>query len=746
MSTLLRRDAGPTFSDLWYRVEGTSPRLSPHAHVTRQLHPAGVSFIVEDPAGAAYYRITEPAAFFLGLLDGDRTVGEAWDSCVAQRGDEAPTQRECLDLLGKLQLYGLLLGELPLAPDMVAERKRQAREKRVAQTTGKGLFPNLPLINPEPFLERHRRFFERCFSGWGLAAWLLVVATALYHVLARWSYRDDARNFVGLLDPDNLLLLSVGFLVMRSLHELGHAAACKARGGRVTEIGLMMIAFVLPIPYCDASSSWRFERARDRVLVAAAGVLTEVFFAAIAAIIWSYTSAPWLVSLCFNIMVLSGVTTIVFNLNPLLRYDGYYILSDLLGIPNLAQKSRQLWQYMVQRVAFGARAVRPPEVRSAGEGWILAVYGTLATPYRLFVMVSILMVVASRYLGLGMALAAVLVAVWVVWPLVKAVGFMVSAPQLIGHRPRAIGVTLGALALLLGVLGLVPAPAGSVASGVIGPAVQRPVRVPEGGFLVRAAAAPGAAVGADQALFEFESRELMTDLAMARARLKKAEAEYNKASLRGTRPEERVAAREVENARAERDRLEQRAGALEILAPASGTFVVANPSVLDPANLEGRYFKRGTLLGFVSSLDDRIVRVAVSDKEAAYIFRQSDIAAALRRGEADTIELPVRIRVPGQFGETVRGHSARRVPAGSRDLPDASLGTAAGGAFAPDPDDSSGHRTLVPLFVLEIRGDAALPESWKPGLRASVRFDLPPEPLLSQWWRRAQQYVKGRLG
>jgi putative peptide zinc metalloprotease protein len=745
MSTMLRREAGPTFSDLWYRVESTRPRLSPHAHVSRQFYADAVSFIIEDPAGSTYYRASEPAAFFLGLLDGKRTVGDAWDACVAQRGDEAPTQRECLDLLGKLQLYGLLLGELPLAPDMVEERKRQSRQKKLARVTGRGLFPTLPLINPEPFLERHRRFVELCFSKWGLLVWLAVVGVAAYKLIVNRGDLASAANFVGLLAPDNLLLLSAAFLVMRSLHELGHAAACKARGGRVTEIGLMLIAFVLPIPYCDASSSWKFVRTRDRVLVAAAGVIVEMFFAAIAAIVWSTTDTPWLTTLCFNIMVLSSVTTLVFNLNPLLRYDGYYILSDLLGIPNLAQKSRQLWQYMVQRVAFGVRAVRPPEVRSRAEAWTLGVYGLLATPYRLFVMVSILFMIASRYLGLGMALAAVLIAVWVAWPVMKGIGFLMSSPQLVGHRPRAWGVTLAALGVVLFVLGVVPAPAGSVAIGVIEASVHKPVRVAEAGFLVGAPAAPGARVEADRPLFVLESPELMTDLAMARARVKKAQAQYAHASLRGTRSEERVAAREVQHFEAERDRILQRVANLELTAPAPGSFVVANPSLLDPSNLQGRYFKRGTLLGYVSSVDDLIVRVAVSDKEAAYLFRQSDIAAALRRGMADELEMPVRIRVPGEFGQTIHGRSVRRFPAGSRDLPQPSLGTAAGGDIAPDPDDTSGQRTLVPLFMLEIKPDS-VPKGWKPGLRARVRFDLPKQPLLTQWWRTAQQYVKGRLG
>ena len=216
---------------------------------------------------------------------------------------------------------------------------------------------------------------------------------------------------------------------------MGHAAACKAMGGRSTEIGILMIAAVLPLPYCDATTAWRFPETWRRVLVSLAGMMVELFIASAAAMVWVSTDAGTLHAVAYRTMLLAGVTTIFFNINPLLRYDGYYILSDLLGIPNLAAKSRELWIYLVERFAYGLHGLRPPVVRGAGEVWLLAIYGVLSVPYRVFITISILLMIMTRYAELGVALAIIFGIAWLIWPLLKGVGYLASSPKLMGAGP-----------------------------------------------------------------------------------------------------------------------------------------------------------------------------------------------------------------------------------------------------------------------------------------------------------------------
>lgn len=733
---MFKGDPGSTFSDNWYRVGPLRPRLNPHAQIIRQDQGGRAVYIVEDPAGGQFYRLSPPAYFFLGLLDGRRTVNEAWDACNAQLGDDAPTQRECTDLLGKLQLYGLLDGGLPLAADMVLERKRQVRAKRLLKRTGRWMVFTLPLLNPEPWLQRFEHLIRPFYSRWGFAVWCVVVAAGLWGLISRWSELGNELNFAELLDPANLVWLSLLFVALRAAHELGHATACKAMGGRSTEIGLMLIAGVIPLPYCDATSAWRFPEVWRRVVVSAAGMYVEVFLAAVAAIIWATTDPGRVHALAYNMMLVAGFTTIVFNANPLLRYDGYYILSDVAGAPNLAQRSREFWTFVIERGAFGVRGTRPPAVRGRGEAWLLGVYGLLSQPYRIFITCSILLLISSMYLTVGLLLAVVLAAAWLVWPMLKGLAYLAASPRLVGRRGRAIGLTASiALVLVVG-LGVVPAPAAGYASAVLGPSAEAGLRATEDGFVRRVLVRIGDHVEAGQPVVELENPELERDLAIAEAQLERARAERDAAMLREP-GERRVADARVESAEAMVARARARVEALMVRAPISGRLAASGGSGRQFEQCEGMFAQRGGLLAMIVAAEPPVVRAVVSDRERAYIFRDGD-------ADPDGPWPRPTVRVRGDAGRELPASIVRVVPAGSRDVPDRSLLTLAGGDVLPDPEDPDQRRTLVPHFIVELTADG-LAERPTLGRRAMVRFGVEPEPLASQWWRRARQFLSAKF-
>jgi putative peptide zinc metalloprotease protein len=731
---VFKEDVGQTFSDIWYRVGQTRPRLSPHAQVVRQYYGPSISFIVEDPASGQYYRLSESAYFFLGLLDGRRTADEAWNACNAQLGDAAPTQRECVELLSKLQMFGLLLGELPLAADMVLERKAMAHSARVRKRTGMWMFFTIPLWNPEPFLERYSYIIRAVFSRWGAAVWGAVVLVALVLVGLRWRDLASPFNSLSNLDPTDIASMGLLFLVLRALHEIGHAAACKAMGGRSTEIGVILVAGILPLPYCDATSAWRMPETWKRVVVSAAGMIFETFAAAIAAIVWALTPEGGRVhALCFTTMVVSGVTTVVFNANPLLRYDGYYILSDITGTPNLTQRSRELWVFLIERYVFGLRGTRPPRVRDAAEARLMLVFGALSIPYRVFVGLVILTVLANKYLTLGVLLAAVMGMLWVVWPVLKGLSYVMGSPRLVGRRARAAGIVAGAVAAAAMVLGLVPMPAAGYASGTVEPARLGTLRAGEDGFVTGVLKSEGDEVEAGEAVVLMENPELAWGEAEAEAQLDGALARLDLVMVRSPQDVE-LARVEVETARAKLARVREQMARLVVRAPVSGRIATAPGAPIGMANIEGRFVPRGGLIASVVSDRELVVRALVSDRDHAYIFG------------GDRGALRVSLRVRGDAGREVRAAVSRVAPAGSRDLTSQALSTASGGDILTTP--GSGERApkaLTPGFVVEVTPDEPMAGA-QPGLRAGVRFGVEPEPLLWQWWRKGRQFFSARLG
>jgi len=723
---------------VWYRVGETRPRLSPHAQVTRQAFGAQNVFIVEDPAAGNYYRMSEAAAFFVGLLNGQRSVQEAWDASNVQLGDDAPTQRECVEILAKLQRFGLLMGEQPLAADMVRHRRAESAKARFQRQTGRLFSITVPLVNPERALERIAPLLRVVFSRWGMLVWSAMMVVGLWALVPRWRELTGSLN--GVLAPANLVWLSVMFLVLRAWHELGHAMACKAMGGRCTSIGVLLIMIVLPLPYCDASSAWRFPEVWRRVVVSAGGMLVEMFAAAIAALLWAYSEPGLVKTLSYNAMLISGVATLVFNANPLLRYDGYYILSDVTGTPNLAQRSRELWVFLLEKVGFGLSNARPPVLRGSGEAWFMAVYAALSFPYRIFITVSLLLFLTPKYLTLGAVMAASACAAWLVWPMLKSIAYLASEPKLMGRRGRAIGVSVGVLGLLAIVFGVVPFPAAGFGSGTVETVDRGVVRPKEDGFVRRVLVGVGQRVKAGEPLLELSNVDLEVEMKTARAKVGQAEAELDEAALKSA-TEIEVARRSLDKAQAEAARQTNRTAQMIVRSPVDGVVCASTGSALDLRQLEGRFVSRGMQLAEVRSLDRLVVRALVSDLDQAYVFRGRDPAAETPGDEVEGVRATVRVN--GLVSATIPARIVRVGPAGTRRLPSGALSTSAGGDILLDPGDPKHERTLVPQFMIELEptGDVEL---LRPGQRARVRLGIAPEPLLWQAWRRAQQYFTAR--
>lgn len=733
-----------TFSELWYRVADFKPRLSTHLVVRRHTYRSQTWFVLGDPASTKYYRFNAAAYRFLGLLDGQRTVQEAWDVCNAQLGDDAPTQRDCLDLLAQLQMYGLLRNDLPIDIQRLRERIEQIREQRYRELTGNYLFWTVPLFNPEKFLAKFANLARVVFGRWGLLALGLLLLLALRAIIPRWDELSGSLNTV--IAVDNLLWLSLSFLVLKAIHELGHGFACKAYGGRVTEIGIMFM-IVLPIPYCDATTSWAFANKWHRILVSSAGVMSELAVASVAAIIWSRSDAGFVHTLTYNVMFVASVGTLLFNINPLLRYDGYYILADLTEIPNLASRSYELLKWLTRRYLFGVKGEPCPPLHDRTEGVIMVTHATLAFPYRLLVMISIVMFVAQKYFVFGLLLALFGMVMWLGAPVVKGLSYVLSEPSLQVVRVRAVSLSFGLLIAVVVFIGFVPMPARVQCLGVVEPLERMTYRAPHEGFLQSVSVGNGQHVDEAQPLFTLFNPEMNQQLARAMAGVALEEMRRDSGFVEGPAAGQ-IAESLYNEAVKRRDAMRDAIAEMSVEAPFSGLIIA--PEI--DARL-GSYIEAGDTLLTIATLDDMVIRAYVDDREFAWLFPEGldpDSAATVR----------VRGRLYDHLSEVVEFDIdvQRSGIAGARTLPFQSLGgNVKGGGIALDPSDSRGQRTLSPQWLVTLRPRTPLVErglappenpyamSAMPGTRARIRFSRPPEPLIRQWIRRLRQMLGERF-
>ena len=478
----------PLFSSSWYRVAGLRPRLRSHASLHRHRYRGQTWYVLENRASQRFHRLTPEAHQLIGLMDGHRTVGELWDLVCKRLGDAGPSQDEVIQLLSQLHASDVLQCDVPPdAAELLQRHERQAHREQLARV-GNMFAWRMPVVDPDRFLRAAVPLVGPLFGWAGAVVWLAVVAPAV--LLAGMHWTDLTGNLLDrLFSAQTLIALWLLFPVIKTLHELGHAFATKAFGGEVHDMGVMLLVFT-PVPYVDASSASAFQSKGRRMVVGAAGMLVETFLAALALYVWLGVEPGLLSAVAYNTILIAGLSTILFNANPLLRFDGYYILADLLEIPNLRQRSNAYLGYLCERYLFG-RLETPPPVATPGERLWFVAYATTSFAYRGVVVVAIIAFIADRFFWLAVLFAGATAIGWMGVPLAKGIRFLTASPRLRRRRGRAVAVTAAGVAVAGIVLGWVPVPYRSMAEGVVWIPDESFVRAGTDGFIERIVATPG---------------------------------------------------------------------------------------------------------------------------------------------------------------------------------------------------------------------------------------------------------------
>lgn len=708
------------YSPYWYRVAELKPLLRSHVRVARHMYRGQRWYVLIDTFSGRYHRFNDNAYYFISRMDGEQTLQTIWDTAAAALGDAAPTQDETIMLLG--QLHGADLMQCDMLPNLVELFQRQEKQdgKTMKQRLSNPFALRFPLVDPQKFLGRWGFLVKPFLGRTAFVLWLVVVTTALLLAAAHWP---DLTQNIGdrVLLPQNLLLLWLVYPFVKLLHEFGHAFAVRKWGGEVHEMGIMLLALT-PIPYVNASASAAFPDKKQRMAVAGMGMAVELFIAALALFVWLTVEQGLVSTIAYNVMLIGGVSTVLFNGNPLLRYDGYYILADAIEIPNLSQRSILYLGYLLKRYLFGIEDVSSPVTAPGEKGWFVF-YGIVSFCYRMLVVAGLILFIGSKFFLIG-----VLIAAWGLFsllgmPLVRTFANFKNSPGYRNQRARIVGVSLlTASVLAVGILAL-PVTLWTSAQGVVWMPEQSHVRAGTDCIVTEMLAENNQPVEKDTLLIACEDPFLAAEVAVIKARLEELYATYN-AEPQHARVKRNILRDEIDTLKADLDHGNKKLAALSIRSPAAGIFVLP-----EAESLPGRFIKQGGLIGYVISDARPVIRTVVPQSEMSLVTERTT-AVAIRLAE---------------FPQTAFASQIERVvPSAGVNLPSRALGTRCGGVIPVDPTDPEGLRVLENIFQLDL---TLPPESLTANIggRVYARFEHGAMPLAFQWYRSVRQLFLRRF-
>lgn len=639
-----------------------SPRLRSDIEISFDQRRGVPVYVVEDLVNRGYYQVGLAEYQFLRKLDGSRTVGRVLAMNAQRLGAEALGEKDALTLMRWLVDHDLLETQSANQAQRRYTHGQERKAKKPGAWTQHMLFLKLPMGNPDRFLGTLLPWLGWVFSLGFMALASGAMVYAGYLVAKDWQAFSGGVRQVVL--PTNWLTLVLVFVCLKIIHELGHGIATKRFGGVVPEWGIQLLVFITPLTYVDATASWRFNKRWQRILVAGAGMYTEFLVAAIAVLIWARTGSGVANTLAYQVVFAATMITVLFNANPLMRFDGYYILSDLLQIPNLGAKGQSVVQWISKRFLLGMKDVKFP-AQARRQPWAIGTYGVLALVWRVVIWVGIMIIASLLARGAGIVIVAIVITMLLVNGSVKFVKFLRTGSG--GPRPRLTSV-VSRLAMFAAVIAALMyfvqvRPSASVAAVVDFPD-KAVLRIELPGFVDTLFCERGQHVEAGTRLAQLRNIEQET-----RLKTLAAEIQISEQRARQYLNSEQVAAYQAElqglSALREKEAvMRQLVNSLSVTAPVSGTVVAR-----DMDQLPGRYLSAGEVIFTI--LPDGPPQLVLS--------AQQDSIETLRQSGGATSQF--RVRFNGR-GQTVRARIDRIEQRATAAVPHIALASIAGGPLA----------------------------------------------------------------
>jgi putative peptide zinc metalloprotease protein len=650
---------------------GDQPRFRKDLIVSEHEDAYGKRTVVlKDPVSEKFFRLSLFEYQFLKLFDGTVALEEVLERL--KLNGQYCSLEDGRVILGKAAQLGLMLGTkfgTALFQRDLRDRYEKAKKARLLSSI---YFVYIPVLNPDAFLERTLwlfRVFANRWTAWTLA---LLAPGAIYFVFT--GFPDLDREYTFFFNWENLLYLWITIALTKLFHELAHAYTAKSFGLHVPQMGVAFLIF-LPCLYCNTTDAWGLADRRQRMAISAAGILAEAAVAVLAAYVWQLSGPGIVNSLAFYLMAVSFVSTVLFNGNPLMKFDGYFLLTDFLGLPNLQSKSLGYLKYLFMNRVLGLSLVTNT-ASNPRERSLFLTYGVSAFIYRAFLYTGIVAGVYFRFdKTIGIFLALLALCLFIVLPIIKGMKTLYANRS--GIRPRLRGIVVLVL-LVFSLTGatFIPWSSKSVYPCYVDSAKIQKLTVPLQTSVDKAFIRPGALVTKGTVLFELDVSMLKVSLLKKRIQRDVAKRELQALLLDAKERGKAFGKRaEVDKAEDEVRRVEEelRIALTSNIAPFDGAI-----TTLDYKFQPGYQPGEGAVVGELRSVEDCVIRAFIPEKDRHKVQagQEVEIWLPLQRGltlkyridtikpysERDLRDSPFSSRVGGELATEVKGEQLKDAP------------------------------------------------------------------------------------
>jgi putative peptide zinc metalloprotease protein len=699
-------------------------KLRPDLVVQPQFYEGMTHYVVKDPLALKYFRFKIEEYFLLEQFDGKQSLQEVKKAFEKKYRPQTISIEDLTRFVAQLHEAGIINIDSGEQAKVLIRRRKKNRWRKVWAFFANILFIKIPIIDPERLLTRMYPYFRWIFTRTFVTLSTISMVCAVCLVVSQWkTFYDKLPDFQSFFNWWTIMSFWVCLAVVKIIHEFGHGLTAKHYGGEVHEMGILFLVLT-PALYCDVTDSWLLPNKWRRIWISAAGIYVECFLASIATFVWWYSTPGLLNSLAMATMFICSVNTIMFNANPLLRYDGYYVMADWLEIPNLRIKSTQFFAYLIQEKVLGLE-IPVQSYMPKSRRYLFVTYAVASYIYRWFVTFAILWFLSQVLKPYKLESVSYLLAAGAVVPLVGMpvyqIGKFLRTPGRLRKvkKARAAAYAAAAIALIAGILAI-PTPLRIDGTLVLRLAKPQEVYAEVEGRLVELSVRDGDWVSKDTVIAKLSNPNKEKELA---EKQQEQEIAFHRARWYRTSPEleNRAQAKTADASAAQLEgvieKVSQQLGKLTLIANRDGRVVGAPHK-----ETVGQWLKPGKPFCEVGD-PHRLEAHLIVDQSDVHLIKPDAVAW---------------IKIYGRAEQTFKSRVTEIAKRNREEVP-TELSNMAGGEVASKPDPKTGtahpltavYEVIIPIDNLDLK--------LEPGLRGAAKLDGGRYTVawwLMRWWNK----------